>query len=318
MTNTGILNLNKRLNKNIKKGYRYEYKYIQNHNKRTLSSVNLEKLINEIIKQKLPYEIVDEELYEQTLKQEQEDNKKYDIPSFKKQKNNTGIKYVIKIKCDACNKKYRYLYSYHGIRMSGILLEDLKTKILSQRLPYEIVDEELYEQTLKQEQEDNKKYHPRKPTNTGVQHLSKTKTKKTKKQYKYVYIYINDEGIKKTINSVNIHEVHDKIIKKGLPWNIINKELYEQTLKQEQEDNSSISKRIFQTNTGIQYMSKHKNKQYKKGYNFVYKYTDENNKKRTLTSINLKQLKEKVLSKNMEWNVINQELYNKILNEEGI
>lgn len=60
------------------------------------------------------------------------------------------------------------------------------------------------------------------------------------------------------------------------------------------------------TRTGVLYVSKAKNKSCDNGYIWRYKYTD-NGKIKSINSVTFKGLREKVLAKNMEWIVLDEQ-----------
>lgn len=65
---------------------------------------------------------------------------------------------------------------------------------------------------------------------------------------------------------------------------------------------------IHQRNTtGYYHVSKCKRKNVEQGFAWVYHYRDENGKMKFIQSINLKKLKERVLNKNLNWEIIDEE-----------
>ena len=78
------------------------------------------------------------------------------------------------------------------------------------------------------------------------------------------------------------------------------KKPYEMT--EETKKKMSKSKNI----TGFYRVSKEKNNTYKQGFRWAYKYFD-NNKRKTISSIDLKKLEKKVKKEGLEWKVIDKE-----------
>ena len=53
--------------------------------------------------------------------------------------------------------------------------------------------------------------------------------------------------------------------------------------------------------TGYYRVQKHKKKECKQGFIYKYRYFDENNKRKSISSVSIDKLKEKVLAKGLEW-----------------
>lgn len=66
---------------------------------------------------------------------------------------------------------------------------------------------------------------------------------------------------------------------------------------------SEISKSSSKTKnkTGFYRVQKHKKKECKQGFIYKYRYFDENHKRKSISSIDLDKLKQKVLDKGLEW-----------------
>ena len=80
----------------------------------------------------------------------------------------------------------------------------------------------------------------------------------------------------------------------------------------------TVKKRISHANseknstTGLYRVYKHKIKNHEQGFNWRYNYCDENGKRRSLNSLDLDKLKEKVLDKGLEWKIVNEEKYREV------
>lgn len=88
-----------------------------------------------------------------------------------------------------------------------------------------------------------------------------------------------------------LEELTEKI-NNGVPIEIIKKEFREKA-------NRTISKNF--NSTKILRVQKKKNKQCTQGFTWVYHYKDETGKPKSISSVELEKLKEKVLSKGLEW-----------------
>ena len=65
--------------------------------------------------------------------------------------------------------------------------------------------------------------------------------------------------------------------------------------------------RVSRNTTGFFRVSKTKNKAYKKGFIWRYRYLNEHHKKKALTATSLDSLRQKVLKENLEWRIIDEE-----------
>lgn len=72
--------------------------------------------------------------------------------------------------------------------------------------------------------------------------------------------------------------------------------------------------RVSRNTTGFFRVSKTKNKAYKKGFIWRYRYLNEHHKEKALTATSLDALKQKVLERNLEWNIINEKSAKKSIN----
>ena len=137
---------------------------------------------------------------------------------------------------------------------------------------------------------------------TGFFRVSKVKTKSFNQGFSYVYQYYDDNGKPKRIRSKNLSDLEEKVHKKGLIWMKINKINAEKTLKFEK---NKFETRYKQTNTG--FFRVHKTKPNGGKSVFRYIFRDKNGKNKSINSVSIRKLKEKIEKKGLVWKVIDEE-----------
>ena len=161
---------------------------------------------------------------------------------------------------------------------------------------------------------DSMKEMSRAKTNTGFFRLTKYPRKQIKQGFEYRYqYYINKK--RHAIVSKNLETVKNKVIKKGLPWLIINKKLAFKTI---QEENSKKNTELDYRNNatgfyrvGINYVN-----DAKQGFRYYYSYI-ENKKRKGITSVDIEKLEQKVKKQGLPWYIIDKKKANKILKYEA-
>lgn len=107
----------------------------------------------------------------------------------------------------------------------------------------------------------------------------------------------------------NFGKKHSEETRKKMSESQKGKTLSEETRKKLSEsrkgklhsDESKLKMSSSRNSTGFFRVIKHKNKECKQGFIYQYQYFDENNKRKSLCSVDIKKLEEKVKSKNLEW-----------------
>lgn len=96
---------------------------------------------------------------------------------------------------------------------------------------------------------------------------------------------------------------HDKEIKEKISNSLKGKNnpFYGKKHSNELQNQISFNRSKTTTNTGYYCVSKKKSKNCRQGFIWQYRYTDENGKRKTLMSVDLDKLKEKVLKNNLKW-----------------
>lgn len=75
-------------------------------------------------------------------------------------------------------------------------------------------------------------------------------------------------------------------------------------------------KRRFNTGIGFLYLAE--SKQYKQGFQWRYVYVDENDKKRSISRVNLLELKDEVFKRGLEWNILDKRQVAKTAEKAGV
>ena len=98
----------------------------------------------------------------------------------------------------------------------------------------------------------------------------------------YKDLYINTNG-EKSIVSVDLKKLEQKVKKRNLPWHTIDEI------------------KVIQNRTGYANVEIVKSKCTTQGYVYRYTYYDENGKRKRISSVNLRKLREKVKAKGLTW-----------------
>ena len=206
------------------------------------------------------------------------------------------------------------------IEISRTNLSDLKKEVESRGLEWIVNDKynavktifnDIHKPKLKKTLSDEQKLKISSNTSTtGFFRVGKSKDETCLKGFRYVYRYYQD-GKRKELSSVDILRLKEKVIKNGLEWVIVNEDKAEITLKESnekvekrfihhtQESKERISKSL--GSLGIYRVTKKKSKTCKQGFIYEYKYRDENNKLKVLSSVDLNKLKDRVIDKGLPW-----------------
>ena len=140
--------------------------------------------------------------------------------------------------------------------------------------------------------------------NTGFFRVLRVTTSETFMGYKWMYKAKHHEE-NTVITSVSLLDLKEKVLSKGFRWEIIDEKLAEESRQKEIE---YFKVRKQSNSSGIHNVYKNKDKTCKQGFNWVYRFTDENGKPRYLTSVDLDKLKQRVLSKGFKWIVFDEEI----------
>ncbi|MBQ6219974.1 MAG: hypothetical protein IJH63_00605 [Methanobrevibacter sp.] len=151
-------------------------------------------------------------------------------------------------------------------------------------------------------------------------HLAKCSQVRTGYQWKYQYF----DGFKiRIISSYDLKKLRRKIEGKGLPWIITDikfatdaYDLNRVLLKKHAEVKKQYKNN--RSNSGVKYVYKSKDIHARRGFYWMYvvpKNCTTTNQK-TFCSSKLENLRERILGEGLEWNIVNYDLYNKIIKDE--
>lgn len=151
-------------------------------------------------------------------------------------------------------------------------------------------------------------------TNTGIFRVTKYPRKELQQGFEYRYQYYDKNKKRHALTSKHLNLLEKKVKDKNLPWIVIDKKLFFKTIKMENiKKNTDIDFR--NNSTGFFRVYKNKVNDAKQGFRYYYSYL-ENNKKKGITSIDIKKLEKKVKDKNLPWYIVDEEKANKILKYE--
>lgn len=160
---------------------------------------------------------------------------KESLEKLSKTKGNTGFFHVSK----TLSEKYRqgYFYRYHYYidnkrkSFSAPTIKELKKKVKEKGLEWIVLDEELAKETVNHD----KKFHKHR-SSTGFKNVSRKKESSTKQGFLWLYGYRDENNKRKSIRAVSLLKLKEKVEAVGLPWEIVNEELAQQTLKEDSKD----------------------------------------------------------------------------------
>lgn len=156
-------------------------------------------------------------------------------------------------------------------------------------------------------------------TTTGFYLVSKKKHSKYRQGFMWGYNYLDDDGKRKSIFSISLPKLEEKVKAKGLRWEIINEELAKKTIEEDKnvktEQNNAEFRYSSLTRTSIFRVAKRKCSSCKNGILWIYRWT-EDGKQKTIQSISLSKLKEKVESAGLHWEIIDEKLAKQTIKED--
>ena len=175
---------------------------------------------------------------------------------------------------------------------------------------------------------------------TGFYRVSKQKDNGCKQGFIWLYIYQN-----KNISSVNLLKLKEKVEDQGLPWEVVDKEKAQKSLEENERTLKKIKnipngnkgktrseetrKKISEANkgktrpeetrkkmsesssktlntTGFYRVDKYKHSTCNQGFMWRYRYRNKSTRK-SITSVNLLKLKEKIEAQNLPWKIVDEE-----------
>ena len=219
--------------------------------------------------------------------------------------NSSGILNVCKSFTDNCTQGFNWQYWYYedGEQkyFSAIDLLRLKEKVLSKGFEWIIVDEEKANESLEESacnMGEKYKNHP-----TGILRVFPVFNDEYNQGFSWHYRY-RENNRYKTLSSVDLYKLKEKVLSNGLEWIIVNEEIAEKTFKI--ADKQYNDTKYKNHPTGIRGVYKIKKKDSVQGFTWAYDYVVDG-KNKTLSSVDLYKLKEKIIAKGFEWIIVNEE-----------
>lgn len=147
MNNTGFFRVSKQKDDTCLKGFRYVYRYYRDGKRKELSSVDIIKLKDKVIKKDLEWFIVDENKAETTLNESNEKvEKRFTHHSDESKEkisatmNSTGYYRVTKVKSKTTKQGFLYAYQYYDNnkrkQIRAVNLDKLKEKVIAKGLTW--------------------------------------------------------------------------------------------------------------------------------------------------------------------------------------
>lgn len=137
-------------------------------------------------------------------------------------------------------------------------------------------------------------------------------------QWKYTYY---DDGKMKFLSSYDLIKLREKVIRKGLPWNItcnkyaIDTYKYNNELLRKHDELKKTNTRLNRT-SGVKYVYKTQDRKSKQGFYWKYVNNSSKGEQKSYAGRTLLSLKERVTSEGLPWIIVNQELYDSLLEKE--
>ena len=279
----------------------------------TINSTYLDELETKVMENNLPWNILDEKLAG-IFYRESRIKKENNIPG------NTGYYRVFKRKTKDAEQGFQYVYEAREFNQRKVImsidLNVLEEKVKKEGFEWKIINNKKASKTFEENKKTRLKY-PFKLTpyeKTNYFNVFKNTTKG-------IYLYPYEENKKeKELTSQYIPVLEEKVKSKGLQWKIIDKNqpyiTEEEKEKQLKEYKDKIHRKK-ENNSGFYRVTKNKCSTCAKGFRWVYDYSINGNKK-SLSSINLKDLEKKVKSKQLEWVIVDEIQAEKSIQEDEI
>ena len=157
-----------------------------------------------------------------------------------------GILNVYLTKCKRVMTKHQWKYNYFDEEskkikvISSYDLVKLRTKVLNQGLDWIITNKEYADESYKlnekllQEHDAVKKNKKSRNSSSGVKYVYRRPDKGSRQGFYWTYVNKTGKGKQKSYSSITLPELEEKVKSEGLPWIIVNEEVY--------KDNDKIKK----------------------------------------------------------------------------
>lgn len=153
----------------------------------------------------------------------------------------------------------------------------------------------------------------------GILNVYLTKCTKVITNYQWKYTYFDGEKLR-VISSYDLTKLRQKVLKKGLDWIITNKSYAIDSYKLNHEllQKHAVLKKTKVSNnssSGVKYVYRRPDKGSKKGFYWTYVNKAEEGQ-RNYSSVSLKKLEERIKQEGLPWFIVNQEVYQSIIENE--
>lgn len=135
---------------------------------------------------------------------------------------------------------------------------------------------------------------------TGFYRVSKYRDNNCKQGFRWKYQYDVD-GKRKTISSVSIFELEQKVKNAGLVWEILNEKFSKDTMQK------SHMSPTWSNITGFYRVCKSMDKNCKQGFRWKYQYPKDG-KVKVISSVSIVKLEQRVRDAGLEWKILDEEL----------
>lgn len=230
----------------------------------------------------------------------------------------SGIYMVTKTKHDIYHTLFQWAYIYENSNGGYDFLKNydlnlLKKEVTENNFSWIIVDENKYKESIKDNEINLEKIEHFKWSYTGFYKVKKRAYDGILQGFLWIYRYKkNYKQIE--LSSTNLLELKEKVLKNKLDWFVVDENKANESLN---ENFMNSKKYGFNTNknkTGLYRVYKSKNNSSKIGFHWVYNYT-KNKKRKHLSSFDLNELRKKVLSNELKWEIIDDDLAKKSFEE---
>lgn len=160
---------------------------------------------------------------------------------------------------------------------------------------------------------------PKRTNKWGILNVCLTQCERVITGFQWKYTYF-DGARMRVLSSYDLEKLKRRVLNKGLPWTVTDDNyaqdsfiLNRQLVRKHEE--YKRTRTIQNTASGVKYVYKSMDKHSKKGFYWIFLNTHREGQK-SYTSTTLKKLRNRIESEGFTWEIINQEVYERILDSE--
>ena len=274
------------------------YGYSQGKKQKVIADADLSNLEKRIKEKGLPWKIIDENLANESLEKNEEIMLKFP----KKNINKTGFYRVSKLKNEDYIQGFGWKYNFGKHQILSADLTELEQKILKLGFEWKITDEKLAKESLEENEKNLTEIFLNKSP-TGILNVLKVENCNYTQGYTWQYTY-RENNRAFTLSSTDLTFLKEKVLTKGLSWIVSNEELAKKSFEENEQSLNDFSDKRIINKSGILGVRRRKNNN--KDYWTYGRLID--GKQIQFTYKSLFELKEKVLSENLPWDIVNKKL----------